>query len=193
MPSEFFGGHEVAVMRVTARDPDDGDRVPPPRPAHRGHGYQDGDRVGQLPEDNGVGALDPSAFDEDGIRFVRGAVVAPVLADEALMGPVGFVTPDSPSGVVVSFAPADPGTAWYQLSALDVDGNVLAWTRMLVAQDPGDPASGPPGYVDIELVDAPDDTASFALTQRFVSSSDPATTDIDFGVASVALSEEPLP
>lgn len=156
-PSEFFGGHEVARMRVTAFEAD-GDVAFLGAVRFTGTGYTAGDRTVDL-SDGGVGPLDPSAFDEDGVVFLRGEAVALVQGDEALLGPVQFTTPDEPRAVTVSFAPIDPGAAWYQLAALDADGDVLAWTRALVEQDPADD-----GHVRLELVEVPDGTESFVLT-----------------------------
>lgn len=192
MPSEFFGGHEVAALRVVARDPDDHDPVFAEVVRLVGVGYHDGDRVVDL-SDNGPGPLDWRLFDEDGIWFLRGDTVVRLNGDDALVGPIAFATPDVPGGVIVSFSPTDPGTAEYVIVALDADGDVLASGSVFLTHDPGVPEPGVPGYVTIALDDIPGDTRTIALTNRFVESSDPDVDEIRFGVASVRLFVEGLP
>jgi hypothetical protein len=124
-------------------------------------------------------------FKQDGLTFTQGNFVGFVQGRPALIGPVaGKFTPWS-SRVSVELAPAEQGTAEYTLTAIGASGEVVAAKSTTVTQDEGDPLTGPMGYFTLDLGNVASDVQYFTLNNRFIGSSFPQITRIEFGVAKV--------
>ena len=132
---------------------------------------------------HGHGPLQPDSYKRDGVVFTEGSFVGFIQGDDALVGPVaGRFTPPV-SSLSARLAPAVQGTAEYTLRAFDASGDVVASASVTVTQDTGDPASGPFGYFTIDLGTLPRGAKWFELNNRFVRSSFPHITSIQFGVS----------
>lgn len=108
-----------------------------------------------------------------------------IQGDEALVGDMAGGTRKKFSSISASFAPAGQGTAVYTLSAYK-GKSLVGRSSVTVTQDVGDPASDPFCYETIAL-DTPVKADSFRLDNRFVRSSSPDVTVIEFGTSSITL------
>jgi hypothetical protein len=134
--------------------------------------------------EHGEGAFDQSFF--NGVKFTEGSFVGYIQGDQALVGDLAGETKKKFSSISASFAPAGQGTARYTLTAYK--GKKLAGSSSItVTQDAGDPASGPFGYETITLGNLAKNADSFRLDNRFVRSSFPDITVIEFGTSSITI------
>jgi hypothetical protein len=133
--------------------------------------------------DAGQGPFDQSFFRSSGARFSEGSFVGYVQGDDALLGPVAGSIRSKFTRLSASFAPTVQGTAEYTLTAFARAGREIASNSVTVTQDTGDPASGPFGYVVIDLGPLASKASSFRLHNRFIRSSFSHISQIDFGVA----------
>jgi hypothetical protein len=135
--------------------------------------------------EHGQGAFDQSFF--SGVKFTEGSWVGYVQGDEALIGPAAASIHKKFTSVSASFAPTTQGTAIYTLTVYK-GKSALGSSSMTVTQDSGDPETGPFGYATISLNGLAKRADSFRLSNRFVRSSYPNITLIDFGTASITVS-----
>lgn len=131
------------------------------------------------------GLFSTDFFKQNGLSFTQGDFVGFIQGRPALIGPVaGRFTPWS-SRVSVELAPAEQGTAEYTLTAIGVSGEVVAAKSTIVTQDEVEPLTGPTGYFTLDLGNVAGDIKYFTLENRFIRSSFPQITRIEFGVAKV--------
>jgi hypothetical protein len=134
--------------------------------------------------EHGEGAFDQSFF--SGFEFTEGSFVGYIQGDQALVGDLAGTAKKKFSSISASFAPAGQGTAIYTLTAYK--GKALVGSSSVtVSQDVGDPTSGPFGYVSIALDNLAKKADSFRLDNRFVRSSFPDITVIEFGTCSITI------
>lgn len=138
---------------------------------------------------HGEGQFDPKFYKNDGIRFKEGTFVGFIQGDEALVGPIAGNFAPPTSSLSVRIAPAEQGTAEYTLTAFDASGVLVARNSVVIIQDTGDPETGPLGYFTLDLCHLPRKVKSFTLRNRFIRSSFPSITIIDFGVSSITFSK----
>jgi hypothetical protein len=136
--------------------------------------------------EHGPGLFDQSYFSAAG--FSQGSWVGYIQGDESLVAPVEGTADDKFTSISASVAPATQGTADYTLTALDNSGRTISSKTVRVTQDTGDPETGPWGYVTIELGPLSKKASSFHISNSFIRSSHSHITQIEFGVASIALS-----
>ena len=134
----------------------------------------------------GEGPFDGNYFSQAG--FTEGSWVGYIQGDEALLAPVAASAADKFTSISALLAPAAQGTAVYTLTAIASSGVPLASNSLTVTQDEGDPLTSPFGYVTIELSNVPKKARSFTISNRFVRSSYPHITQIEFGVAEISFS-----
>ena len=132
-----------------------------------------------------VGPFQPDFYKKDGIVFTEGSFVGFIQGDQALVGPIAATFRPPIFGLSVSVAPSRQGTAEYTLTAADATGRVIGSASMIITEDLGDPTTQPFGYFTIDLGSLPRRAKTFTLQNRFVRSSDPTVTRIDFGVSSI--------
>ena len=135
----------------------------------------------------GVGPFDQSFFKKQGVVFTDGTFVGFVQSDEALIGPIAGKVRGGFTTLSLSVAPAFQGTATYTLIAFR-KGKEIARTSVTVTQDLGDPSTSPAGYFTISIGPLPKKADSFSLSNKFVRSSFPNNTLIEFGVSSITFS-----
>ena len=134
---------------------------------------------------HGEGPLDPSYF--GGVHFTEGSWVGYIQGDQALVGSVAGKTKTKFTNISASFAPAGQGTATYTLTAYK-GGHPIGSNSLTVTQDTGDPQTDPFGYASISLSNLPKQADTFRLSNRFVRSSFPHITVIEFGTSSITVS-----
>src|SRR5437667_4828133 len=132
-----------------------------------------------------VGPFQSDFYKKDGVVFTEGSFVGFIQGDQALVGPVAATFRPPVFGLSVSVAPSLQGTAEYTLTASDATGRVIGSASVIITEDSGDPTTQPFGYFTIELRSLPRRAKFFTLQNRFVRSSYPQVTRIDFGVSSI--------
>jgi hypothetical protein len=136
--------------------------------------------------EHGEGEFDQTFF--SGVEFTEGSFVGYIQGDQALVGDLSGTTKKKFSSIAATFAPAGQGTATYTLAAYKGKA-LLGSSSVTITQDVGEPASDPFCYETITLGNLDKKADSFRLDNRFVRSSFPDITVIEFGTASITIKD----